>query len=110
MHLTRLLKNGEVGPADSLHRPGVWRLNRQGYMHRWHEGRNEMQHRLVMEQHLGRPLWPDESVHHKNGDRADNRLSNLELWSTSQPAGQRVVDKVAWAREILARYEGETNA
>jgi len=34
----------------------------------------------------------------------DNRESNLELWSSSQPKGQRVEDKVAWAREILALY------
>jgi len=58
-----------------------------------------------MEQHLGRALLPEESVHHINGVRHDNRLENLELWSSSHPAGQRVSDKVAWAREILALYE-----
>jgi hypothetical protein len=69
-----------------------------------------LEHRWVMEQVVGRKLLPNENVHHLNGDRADNRRDNLELWSQSQPPGQRVEDKVAWAVELLELYRPDVLA
>jgi hypothetical protein len=71
------------------------------------DGKYIFEHILVMEDHLGRKLYPGENVHHLNGVRNDNRLENLELWTSNQPAGQRVNDLRAWAIEILTRYPAD---
>ena len=78
---------------------------RESYSRITVNGKQIREHKFVMEKILGRPLLEKENVHHINGDRKDNRPENLELWSSSQPPGQRVEDKVAWAKEILATYE-----
>jgi hypothetical protein len=60
-----------------------------------------MRHRQVMEQHLGRKLRPNETVHHKDGNRANNKIENLELWSNRHGKGQRVEDRVAFYLSFL---------
>lgn len=64
------------------------------------------EHRLVMEGIIGRFLRSEETVHHINGLRTDNRPKNLELWTSRQPKGQRVADLIAWAKEVIQIYGG----
>lgn len=115
MHYGRIRRDSEMSAPrrkEAKRSPGEWgqwRIGAIGYVIRVRrqngKSQTQLQHRYIMSEQLGRDLLPNENVHHINGVRDDNRLENLELWSSSQPSGQRVADKVAWAKEILAQYD-----
>ena len=69
------------------------------------DGRFRREHRVVMEEYIGRPLVHPEQVHHKNGVKDDNRIENLELRPGAHGSGIDALDAIAWAEKILARYK-----
>ncbi len=105
LHYNRKRVKGAAGSASLMKRPdgaGTVAIVKGYRRLQWYKNGKRIavsEHRQVMEQILGRPLRPFESVHHRNGRRADNRPSNLELWVKPQPAGQRPEDLVAWVAE-----------
>lgn len=67
-------------------------VTKTGYVMVKVDGKTIPEHRVVMEQKLGRPLRRGESVHHINGHRDDNRPENLELWLAHPRYGVRARD------------------
>ena len=114
MHYKRFKRNGHYGLQGrnlgvSHLLPDFVRVKHGGYVRLARHNPDGtvdrvLEHRVVFELELGRKLLAHENVHHINGQRDDNRLENLELWSSMQPSGQRVTDKVEWAKAILSLY------
>ena len=105
LHYKRLKKTGE--PTGLIYKG--FHIAPDGYVKVKDKKKNKtvLQHRMIMEEYLGRDLLSTENVHHINGNRSDNRIENLELWNTCQPKGQRIPDKIKYALEILNQYAPE---
>lgn len=119
-HRGRLRSKRELGAPRGKARPqvtfqedpinpdavGKWTIGPSGYYVRYAQtikGRliTQQQHRVILEEHLGRELVGSENVHHKNGWVIDNRIKNLELFDRAQPIGQRIEDLIDWCVEYL---------
>ena len=124
-HSTRVLRCGDAQAAQAIAAKGEYgagHVNKGGYRIMRSDGRHTGEHRLIGEAYLGRELTRSETVHHRNGQRAENTIGpcflspecrcpggrhNLELWSKAQVPGQRVADKLQWARELTTTYEDD---
>lgn len=97
---------GEFGKGH-LTKAGYRYINKIGHPNAIDTGNGRAriyEHTFVMSEYLGRPLKKHETVHHINGIRDDNRIENLELWHRGQPPGQRLGDKIKWAKHLLEEY------
>ena len=71
------MNKGETSPK---YKNGHVRVD--GYRLLGIDGRDVLEHRYVMEQHIGRPLLQKEVVHHKDGNKLNNSIDNLELFNS----------------------------
>ena len=77
---SKLRRDGYI----SIYRPDHPCSNSEGYV---------MEHHLVMEEHIGRLIQSEEVVHHKNGNRRDNRIENLQLMTFKEHASLHMTER-----------------
>jgi len=71
------------------------------------DGRVIHEHRYVMELAIGRPLRTDEKVHHKNENRSDNRLENLEILSHRAHQLEHGMRNLSWDYEAALKLRAQ---
>jgi hypothetical protein len=75
-------------PTRAKAAPGVFSetINKGGYRVIRVNGVSHLEHRLVMENWIGRKIKKDEHIHHKDGDKLNNRIDNLILLTSKEHA------------------------
>lgn len=74
------------------------------YLPGYNKKGNIKQHRRIMEEHLGRRLEENEIVHHKNGDKTDNRLDNLEIKRRGEHSSYHRKKEKAEGKHLFGGY------
>lgn len=91
---------------------GHKKIRKDGYIEVYNPSHNfaskdgyVLEHRLVMEKCINRLLNKNEVVHHKNHNRQDNRIENLQLMTVSEHARLHMLERQSKIRKIKMKGE-----
>lgn len=106
-HRSRFHRHGtyDISPNWPNLKKGTPLVAPSGYSRINIDGNRILYHRFIMEKHLGRKLKRGERVHHKNGNKTDNRIENLELFRNNREH-MKVAHAVMWDKR-KDRYKPE---
>ncbi|WP_413936354.1 HNH endonuclease [Nitrospira sp. BLG_1] len=87
--------------------PSIGRVGKGGYRYVRVLGKEVFEHRLLVEQNIGRKLLESEVVHHRNGKRDDNRIENLVVMDRAAHSRMHAVQilEIAILRERIKELE-----
>ena len=92
----------KIAAAHAISGPGHKKKRNDGYIYVYFPKHPEsnaegyvMEHRLIMEAQIGRPIRKGEVVHHINHDKSDNRIENLQLMTFKEHSGLHMKER--WA-------------
>jgi hypothetical protein len=93
------IKTGNNGGYWRIFSPDYPKATKNGYI---------LEHRLIMEKHLGRYLKENEIVHHKNRNQFDNRIENLEILTKREHRRKhKKENREKWKKLIKKRHKKE---
>ncbi len=69
------------------------------------DGSTRDEHRIIMEDHLGRSLLRNEVVHHRDGDKFNNQITNLQLISLAEHTRSHVKSKQGFSSLYFSKME-----
>ena len=80
------------------------RYDTKPYIRIFRNGKKHLEHKLILEQKLGRTLREDECTHHINGDKKDNRPENLSVMLKSNHSRMHNISCSSRPRDWLGRW------